>query len=266
MKKLNIVGIVLLLLFLGAFGVVGLNYKGLLNERNQRYYEKIKENIQPEIEAYVRLTHYYCNPDRGENTATTIYTDDTLIYQRGMDRKLLLDVDGESYCKVRVEVKCVAVNEFAWDTYLKCNDYEDYEYSHWDKTVEDEKKDIIEKVSFNEKEKKVVSIIYDKLNIYQYFDNDNLESLKIIKLQPFGYYESEKNILYVLVYYDLKCKDGTYSCNGLYNNKDNNNDSDISFLNFMIKVDVENFDYIEKIDRFATHINSDWIGIDDRIE
>ena len=49
-----------------------------------------------------------------------------------MDKDLLLDVDGKSYCKVRVEVKCVAKNEFAWDTYLKCNDYEDENYGNWE--------------------------------------------------------------------------------------------------------------------------------------
>ena len=49
-----------------------------------------------------------------------------------MDKELLLDVDDKSYCKVRVEVKCVSVNEFAWDTYLKCKDYEDVNYSNWE--------------------------------------------------------------------------------------------------------------------------------------
>lgn len=132
MKKKIIIGLIIVALILGIGMIVGLNYKNIIEKRNQQHYAKIMENIQPEIDAYVRLTHYYCNPDRGENSGTGVFTDETLINQRGMDKELLLDVDGESYCKVRIEVRCVALNEFAWDTYLKCKDYEDTNYSNWE--------------------------------------------------------------------------------------------------------------------------------------
>jgi hypothetical protein len=86
--------------------------------------QKLKKNIQPDIAAYVRLRSPYCNPERGENSAIVTHTDQTLIYQRGMNKELLLDTDGKSYRKVRVEVRCVAENKHEWDTYLKCKNYE----------------------------------------------------------------------------------------------------------------------------------------------
>ena len=129
-KLIMIIVIVFIVLVVGT--IICLNYRNKIEERNREHYANIMRRIQPEIETYIKLTKFYCNPERGENTGTTVYTDETLINQRGMDKELLLDVDGKSYCKVRVEVKCVAVNEFAWDTYLKCKDYEDVNYSNWD--------------------------------------------------------------------------------------------------------------------------------------
>lgn len=130
MKNKWMLIILLVIIVLGV--MMGLNYKNMINERNQKHYAKIKENIQPDIAAYVRLRSPYCNPSRGENSAVVTYTDETLVYQRGMDKELLLDVDGKSYCKVRVEVRCVAENEHDWDTYIKCKDYEDVNYSNWE--------------------------------------------------------------------------------------------------------------------------------------
>lgn len=132
MKKKLFIGVMIVAFVLIIVIVLGLCYKNIINERNELHYLKIKEDIQPDIAAYVRLTSFYCNPDRGENSGTMVYTDEALVNQRGMDKDLLLDVDGESYCKVRVEVMCVAENEFDWDTYLKCKDYEDENYSNWE--------------------------------------------------------------------------------------------------------------------------------------
>ena len=131
-KKIVIIVIAVLLLIGTGIGIaIGLKHKKEIEERNQRRYAEIKKDIQEDIAGYVRATNVYCNPSTGENNATVIYTDERLINYGGLDKKKLLDVDGESYCKLRVEVKCVAVNEFAWDTYLKCKDYEDEEYSNW---------------------------------------------------------------------------------------------------------------------------------------
>lgn len=131
-KKIVIILIVILLLIGTSIGiVVGLKHKKEIEERNQKRYAEIKESIQEDIAGYVRVRDPYCSVERGENL-NSIYTDETLVYQRGMDKEKLLDVDGESYCKVRVEVKCVGENEHTWDTYLKCKDYEDENYGNWE--------------------------------------------------------------------------------------------------------------------------------------
>lgn len=183
MKKKIIISFVILLVILGVGVIVGFNYKNKINERNQEHYANIMKNIQPEIETYIKLTKFYCNPDRGENTGTTVYTDETLINQRGMDKELLLDVDGKSYCKVRVEVKCVAVNEFAWDTYLKCKDYEDINYSNWEErhifmgTILEVNKDsiIVEPSAASHERKSSDKIIIKRVNTDNYKIGDKLK-------------------------------------------------------------------------------------------
>ena len=124
-KKLIIITVSIILIVLL---LIGINYKRIINIRNQKHYAKIKENIDPEIEAYLRLSHPYCSPSNG----VTTFKDETLVYQRGMDKELLLDVDGKSYCKVRIEVRCVEENKHEWNTYLKCKDYEDEHYRNWE--------------------------------------------------------------------------------------------------------------------------------------
>ena len=121
-KKLIISLIIIVVLVIGI--ILGLNYKNKFDERNKLHYDKMKENIQPEIDRYVRIRHNYCNPERGENSSAAIYNDEKLTKYAGMDKELLLDVDGESYCDVKVEVKCVGINQFQWDTYLKCKYFE----------------------------------------------------------------------------------------------------------------------------------------------
>lgn len=123
MKKKIIIGLIIVA-FLGIGTIIGLNYKNKFDERNQLYYEKMKENIQPEIDRYVRIMHHYCDLSRGENSGIAIYNDERLIKYAGMDKELLLDVDGKTYCKIKVEVECVGVNQFQWDTYLKCKYFE----------------------------------------------------------------------------------------------------------------------------------------------
>lgn len=93
--KIIICGIIILIIIVSGT-IIGFNYKNKIKERDQKRYAEIKENIQPEIDAYVRLTNYYCNPERGENSGTRVY------------------------------------NEFDWVTYLKCKDYEDTNYSNWE--------------------------------------------------------------------------------------------------------------------------------------
>ena len=130
-KKLIIILLIIIVLVGIGFGLC-LKYKKELEEKKQQRYAEIKEDIQEDIAGYVRVRRPYCSVERGENL-NAIYTDETLVNQRGMDKEKLLDVDGVSYCKVRIEVSCVGENEHTWNTYLKCKDYEDEEYSNWEK-------------------------------------------------------------------------------------------------------------------------------------
>ena len=183
MKKKLIISLIIVAIVLSVATIIGLNYKSIIKKRNQEHYAKIMENIQLEIETYIKLTKFYCNPERGENTGTTVYTDETLVNQRGMDKELLLDVDGKSYCKVRVEVKCVAVNEFAWDTYLKCKNYEDVNYSNWEERhvfmgtiLEVNKNSIIVEPSAGSHERKSSDkIIIKRVNTDNYEIGDKLK-------------------------------------------------------------------------------------------
>ena len=124
MKKKIIISLIIVIVILVIGTIIGLNCKNKIDERNQLHYEKMKERIQPEIDRYVRIMHHYCDPSRGENSGIAIYNDERLTKHAGMDKELLLDADGKTYCKVKVEVECVGVNQFQWDTYLKCKYFE----------------------------------------------------------------------------------------------------------------------------------------------
>ena len=122
-KKLIIVGVLIVILAIGI--VTSLSYKKYSN--NKRY-KTIKMEIEEEAKRYLKVSHPYCTPGSGSFTIK----EDALLVQWAMDKKKLLDVDGKSYCKVRVEVICAAENELDTDVYIKCNDYVDENYSNWE--------------------------------------------------------------------------------------------------------------------------------------
>ena len=124
MKKHKLIVLTITILSFSLLLIISI-YKDYSN--NQRY-NQIKEDIQKDIASYLKITSPYCTP----SNATTTMTDEALVYQRGMDKEKLLDVDKKSYCKVRIEIRCVAENKLEWDTYLKCKDYEDKNYSNWE--------------------------------------------------------------------------------------------------------------------------------------
>lgn len=126
MKNKKIIGIIILIIILEILLLIGINY---VNYSSNRRYEEIKKDIDNETAKYFKISHPYCTPGSGDFTIT----DETLLYQWGMDGEKLLDVDGESYCNVRIEATCIAKNKLNWDIYLKCKDYEDENYSNWEK-------------------------------------------------------------------------------------------------------------------------------------
>lgn len=117
---------------------------------------------------------------------------------------------------------------------------------------------------FNEKETKIIDAIYNKFNVYSYFDNSNLKSFEIISLENYGYYESESNVIYVKVHYEIACNDETYDCDNLGRYKDINGSPENPY--FFIKIDMNTYDSIEKINGISAHINSDWVSKAERIE
>ena len=125
MKKKIIIALIIVAIVLSVGIVAGLSYKKYSN--NKRY-ETIKTEIEEEAKSYLKVSHPYCTP----GSASFTMNEDTLLVQWAMDKKKLLDVDGKSYCKVRVEVVCIAENELDTDVYIKCKDYEDENYSNWE--------------------------------------------------------------------------------------------------------------------------------------
>ena len=121
MKKKIIIILIPILLIL-----VGITWKFVSNYKNQNYYQELKDSIQPEIAQYIKISSPYCTVGSGTSTID----DEILMVQAGIDKKKFLDIDGKSYCKVKVNIRCVAENEHEWDTYLKCKDYKDKEFNH----------------------------------------------------------------------------------------------------------------------------------------
>ena len=90
----------------------------------EKYYQDLKDNIHEDISKYIKINGPYCSV----GSASYTIDEETLMVQAGIDKKKFLDMDGKSYCKVKVNVRCVAENEHDFDTYLKCKNYEDKEY------------------------------------------------------------------------------------------------------------------------------------------
>ena len=89
-KKIMIISVFIVILVIGI--VAGLSYKKYSN--NKRY-ETIKMEIEEESKRYLKVSHPYCTP----GSASFTMNEDTLLVQWAMDKKILLDVDGKSYCK-----------------------------------------------------------------------------------------------------------------------------------------------------------------------
>ena len=125
MEKKIIISLIVIVVIFGIGIILGLKYKNYsINKR----YEIIKTEIKEEAISYLKVSHPYCVPGNANYTIN----EDTLLIQWAMDKKKLLDVDGKSYCKVRIEVMCLSENELDTDVYIKCKDYEDKNYSNWE--------------------------------------------------------------------------------------------------------------------------------------
>jgi len=95
-------------------------------------YDEIKNDIDAELNRYMKVV----SPNCIKSNSGQLITHKTLVINGGMDKEVLLDVDGKSYCGVYVKTSCPEDGVNAWKIYLSCNDYEDKGYEAWDKKFE----------------------------------------------------------------------------------------------------------------------------------
>ena len=119
-KKIIIISISILLILFLVMWKVNSNY------RSQHYYEKLKENMQSDIERVLYIVCPHC--EVGSASFSMDFEAEQNDYY-GIDKEKILDIDGKSYCKVRVKAKCISDGKLEWNTYIKCKDYEDEGYN-----------------------------------------------------------------------------------------------------------------------------------------
>lgn len=107
MKKKIIVTIFLIfLIIIGSILFVNIkNHK--IEEQNKKRYEEIRKNIDTELKRYLYVIAPKCYPEDG----TPLITHRDLVYNGGMDKEKLLDIDEKSYCKAYIKTKCIEVGK-----------------------------------------------------------------------------------------------------------------------------------------------------------
>ena len=93
----------------------------------QERYEQIKSDINKELERYL----YVWLPKCSANMAHQKLTHEDLVYNAGLDKEKLLDIDYKSYCMVYVDIECVEEGKLSWNTNISCKDYKDPGFKKW---------------------------------------------------------------------------------------------------------------------------------------
>lgn len=96
-------------------------------EQNKKRYEEIRKNIDTELKRYLYVIAPKCYPEDG----TPLITHRDLVYNGGMDKEKLLDIDEKSYCKAYIKTKCIEIGKWDWDIMISCKDYTDDGYVDW---------------------------------------------------------------------------------------------------------------------------------------
>lgn len=125
---------IIITIFLIFFIIIGcilfVNIKNhVVEKQNKKRYEEIRKNIDTELKRYMYVIAPKCYPENG----THLLTHRDLVYNGGMDKEKLLDIDEKSYCKAYIKTRCVEVGKWNWNIYISCKDYTDKEYIDWDK-------------------------------------------------------------------------------------------------------------------------------------
>lgn len=106
-----------------------------IEEQNKKRYEEIRKNIDAELKRYLYVIAPKCYPEDG----TPLITHRDLVYNGGMDKEKLLDIDGKSYCKAYIKTKCIEVGKWDWDIMISCKDYTDNGYIDWAEEIPSKK-------------------------------------------------------------------------------------------------------------------------------
>lgn len=120
-KVIKILCVLLVLLIIG-LSLIFIYKRYIIN----KIYNEMKENLDIVVNDYIKVSQPYCSVSSGD----TIINERTLVNQAGMDKNIILDIDKESYCKVRVRISCIEENTYNWQIYLKCLNYEDKNYNN----------------------------------------------------------------------------------------------------------------------------------------
>lgn len=118
MEKKIIIPLLAILIIIVSILLLAINH----NNEMKRY-EQIKKEVRDEAITYLTITIV---PENGKKAY--LYEDDIVNpLHRGADKKIILDVDDKSYCKVSIEG---FEKNGKWDAnvYLKCKKYEDELY------------------------------------------------------------------------------------------------------------------------------------------
>lgn len=107
--------------------LIGIVWIIVLNNNKQHFYNNLKENMQSDIERVLYLIYPHCTFG---NVIPELLFEESQNDYYGIDKKKLLDIDGKSYCKIKVKAKCIENSKLNWSTFIKCKDYEDEEYNY----------------------------------------------------------------------------------------------------------------------------------------
>lgn len=133
-RKKRFIIIIIIFLLLLVFGIIiSVNYiKKQTKIKEQERYAEIKNDIDKELERYMYVIAPKCYPENG----SPLITHQDLVYNAGMNKDKLLDIDEKSYCKVYVKTKCVEYGKWEWNTMISCKNYKDKGFFDWDKGFE----------------------------------------------------------------------------------------------------------------------------------
>ena len=120
----------LVIIIFSIFIITGCDKKKVNNEDiNMNRYKEIKNDFEVGLKWNISSSYPNgcLNPDVSYNE---IITSNYLIQQGYIKKEVMLDVDGNSYCKANANTDCKD-GKIVYNIYLKCKDYVDEGYVDW---------------------------------------------------------------------------------------------------------------------------------------